>query len=375
MTEDGPIQVLIVGGGISGLTVAAALIDAGIEPIVIESAETLDEGTSPAVVELWPGALSLLDELGVADDIHDASTAVDTWTQRASNGSVTHRREADGVGLITVSYERLRDRLYRALPSRVVQTGRTVRSVERKADRAVAAFGNDVQEPFDVVIGADGARSTTRRTLSGRTLDDCGTRTWTVPVPSWSREGETAEVWTTAGVVFRVLPTRHGGVGRVTLPTEAVPKASSGRRAVTDLNDAQSAVEWLLPAALKNARTDQIRGGSDERLPTPVWGGRRIALVGDAAHARSRLTGIGPTLAIEDAASLATALSGSEEPIRNRVAAYAARGRVRFDRLERSAADAPPFPGPKTAGFDRYRSAAKVRAAKVNAHFTDRRDP
>ena len=342
MTEDGPIQVLIVGGGISGLTVAAALIDAGIEPIVIESAETLDEGTSPAVVELWPGALSLLDELGVADDIHDASTAVDTWTQRASNGSVTHRREADGVGLITVSYERLRDRLYRALPSRVVQTGRTVRSVERKADRA---------------------------------LDDCGTRTWTVPVPSWSREGETAEVWTTAGVVFRVLPTRHGGVGRVTLPTEAVPKASSGRRAVTDLDDAQSAVEWLLPAALKNARTDQIRGGSDERLPTPVWGGRRIALVGDAAHARSRLTGIGPTLAIEDAASLATALSGSEEPIRNRVAAYAARGRVRFDRLERSAADAPPFPGPKTAGFDRYRSAAKVRAAKVNAHFTDRRDP
>ena len=375
MTEDSPIQVLIVGGGVSGLTAAAALIDAGIEPVVIESTETFDEETNHAVIELWPGALSLLDELGIADDICDASTVVDTWTERDSNGTVTHRREANTLGLVTIPYETLRARLYDALPAHMVQMGRTVHSVERKHGRAVATFANDVQEPFDVVIGAGGARSKTRRTLSERTLDDCGTRTWTFPVPSWSREGETTEIWTVEGAVFRVLPTRHGGIGKVTLPTEDVLRESSGRRLVTDLDGARSVIEWLLPAALKNAHMDQIRRVSDERLPTPVWGDQRIALVGDAAHARSQLTSIGSTLAVEDAVALATALSRSEESVPARIADYAAHRRARFDRLGRSSADTPLFPDPKTAGFNCYRSAIRIRAEKIYTHFTDSRDP
>jgi 2-polyprenyl-6-methoxyphenol hydroxylase-like FAD-dependent oxidoreductase len=375
VTKDGPIQVLIIGGGVSGLTAAAALIDAGIEPVVIEAAESIEAETNPGVVELWPEALSLLEDLGVAEDIYDASTVVDTWTERRSSGTVTHRREADAVGLVTIPYDTLRDRVSDALPAHVVQTGRTVQSVERKADRVVAAFANDVREPFDAVIGADGARSQTRRAVCGRTLDDCGTQTWTFPVPAWSRSGETTEIWTPEGVVFRVLPTPHGGRGRLTLPTDYPPSDAGGRRPVTGLDDAQSVIEWLLPAALRHAHTAQIRREIDVRLSTPVWGTHRVAFVGDAAHARSQLTGVGATLAVEDGVALATALSKRTEPVRDRIADYAACRTDRLARLERESTDPALPPDPNTAAIDRYRPAVKVRAANITAHFTTPRDP
>src|SRR5207248_2012292 len=60
---DRPLRVLIIGGGIGGLTTAIALRRAGHEPVVFEQAPELREiGAGPT---LWSNAVRALDQLGL----------------------------------------------------------------------------------------------------------------------------------------------------------------------------------------------------------------------------------------------------------------------------------------------------------------------
>ena len=67
-------RVLIAGGGIAGLSAAAALRRVGIDAEVYEQAAELRE--VGAGVGLWSNALGSLDQLGAGDEIRAATLPV-----------------------------------------------------------------------------------------------------------------------------------------------------------------------------------------------------------------------------------------------------------------------------------------------------------
>lgn len=375
MVTGSHIQVLIVGGGLGGLTVAGSLRDADIEPVVIEAEESVSTESDRGVVILWPEALTLLDELGISVVADDTASAVDTWTRRHPDGAVTHRRESATVGAVTLPYATLRAKLTAVAPEDTVQSGRTLQSVETGDDVPTATFANGVREQFDLVVGADGAGSRTRALLGGPAPHQFGTRTWTFPLPSWQNQSEATEIWTTEGIVFRVLPTHEGGVGCLTLPRDGLREPPERKPVVTKPGDARELIDWVLPTALDETDESDLQAMDDSQLATDVWGDRRIALVGDAAHLRHRLTSLGPTLAIEDAVALASELRHSDDTLQARVAEYISRRKARLDQLETVSSEA--RDDLETRVPSSYRSLLGIRTAQFEAHFphTDRRSP
>jgi 2-polyprenyl-6-methoxyphenol hydroxylase-like FAD-dependent oxidoreductase len=367
VSTDGDVQVLVFGAGVGGLSLAGFLDRAGLDPVVVEPSETLDAPRGP--VACWPDTVALLTRLGLADDLGDLGRPVRTWTRRRPDGTVAARLDAAGeFGFVAVEYGRLRARLLDGLPDGTVHTGSTLRALDSGPGGVAVEFGNGVREQFDVVVGADGVRSRTRALLGGEAPAFCGTTSVALPLaPDAGLEGA-SEVWTDDGAVFRAVPVDDGAMGWLTLPTTAPGQRWSDTDAI---EAAVPAIDWHLSEALAAADLGTLWWGDDFHHTTARWAEDRVALLGDAAHARHRLTAVGAALAVEDAAVLAAELAGRTDPPAARLAAYATRRRERFAGLGERGGDheASLLAGVESPLTDRCPTIPAVRGSRFAACF------
>lgn len=351
--------MLIVGAGVGGLSLAGFLREAGLDPVVVERTATLAEPRG--VVELWPEAVALLRELGVAAALQDHGATVTDWTLRRGDGAVTARRTARGEPVVVVRYPRLRAALCSVLPPRTVSTATTLHAIEQTAATVRATFANGVTEQFDVVVGADGADSRTRALLGGAEPTHYGTTTWVVPC---SRDvgGDVLDECWRADTVVRTVPTGTEPTAVVTRPTVDRPGV------VTDEPPAAVARVADHPEA-----SPPTLATADVGVDTGRWTAGRVALLGDAAHAVHPLTGLGATLAVEDAAVLRTALLGphDEPAIPARLTAYETARRARLRRLRSEPAREGPFAGIGTPLTARHQGVARLRGRQVRTWFRE----
>jgi 2-polyprenyl-6-methoxyphenol hydroxylase-like FAD-dependent oxidoreductase len=89
------VKVIVIGGGIGGLTAAIALHKAGIEAHAYERASALRE--VGAGISLWANALHALDELGLADAIRphvlsELHAGLRTWRGAVLSSVSVNRR-------------------------------------------------------------------------------------------------------------------------------------------------------------------------------------------------------------------------------------------------------------------------------------------
>ncbi|WP_254840165.1 FAD-dependent oxidoreductase [Natronomonas marina] len=362
---EGEIQVLVVGGGIGGLSLAGFLQRAGVDPVVVERAEGRPD--RPGVVELWPDAVRLLSRLDVGRKVRDAGVDVTRWARRRPDGTVAERLTAsDEFGFLAVDYARLLTVLRGAVADGTVHEGSTLRSLDPGRGSVAVELANGVREQFDVVIGADGVRSRTREVLGGDGATFCGTTSVAFPLPDGVELGAAGEVWTADGAVFRAVPNGHGGAAWLTVPSKVPGQGVDDAGALAGLCPT---VDWLLPEAAEAVDAGDLWWADDFRVPTDEWVDGRVALLGDAAHARHRLTGVGATLAIEDAAVLAAELVGGDDAPAARLADYAARRRSRLDRPDAGARAGAPLAGIESELAERHPAIPAVRGGRLAACF------
>src|SRR5688572_23466315 len=109
--------VLVVGGGIGGLSAAIALRRAGHEAQVFERAPVLAE--VGAGISMWPNATRLLRRWGVLDDVVRRGHVFTRGEVRGPGGGVLHRMRfpaCDGAPLVLVHRADLHRALADALP-------------------------------------------------------------------------------------------------------------------------------------------------------------------------------------------------------------------------------------------------------------------
>lgn len=310
------MKVLVVGGGIGGLSAGIVLRRAGFQVELFERAPAIRE--VGAGISVWPNAVRVLDAIGAGTRVRARGTSQGGGRLRTSNGStlldlsVAEIERASGApvlllhraALVEALVETLRDEL----GGDVVRLGHELVDVVQRDDRVLATFANGVRAEGDVLVGADGIRSAVRARIfpAARTryVGYSGLRA-IVSVPGVT---ETSESWGPAAR-FGLVPLVDGR-----LYWFASFDAPEGRTmshderhefALRTFRGWHAPIEDVIRATDPRAILhDDVR----ELVDLPTWTHGRIALLGDAAHAMTPNLGQGGCSAIEDAYVLAHCL-------------------------------------------------------------------
>ncbi|MET8199728.1 FAD-dependent monooxygenase [Micromonospora taraxaci] len=341
---------IVIGGGIAGPVTALALRRAGITATVHEAypATASEASGIGGTLALAPNGVAALRVVG-ADE---AVTALATPIERTMM-AVGRRRIAlptlAGVPPLRVVH---RAELHRVLHDRAVAEGVTFAygkrlvDAEQTGDGVTAHFDDGTAATADVLVGADGVRSTVRGLIDRAAP---GPRfTGLLGFEAVARHEVDAAPGTMTFAFGRrgyylYWPEPGGGTRwGVNLPQQR-PMSLVEARAVP-------AQRWL--DTLRSSYGDddpgrelmatsiadelQVVGALQIMPPVPHWHRGRMVLVGDAAHAPSNSSGQGASLAIESAVQLARCLRDLPD-VASAVDAYV---RLRRSRVEKVAARA-----------------------------------
>ncbi len=287
-------RVAVVGGGVAGLAVAAA-VGPGVEVVVHEAQpERAGYGTSLA---LWPSARRALGHLGALDDVVRAGVAVGPGRLHAIDGRpLTGAHEAD---LLAVPRPALLEALTRALPP------------------GVRVLREEVTDPTtldaDLVVGADGVRSRVRGLVVPRAAERRSTP-WVALRGRLDRApdpGAAGEYWG-PGLLFGLVPSADGAYWFTTHASDAGPEPLDTEAVLVEARAAFARAAPVVRQALAVGT-----GASATRLwvapPLFRYARGRYVVVGDAAHGATPNLGRGACDALLDAVSLGAAVRGGRD--------------------------------------------------------------
>ncbi|MEU7612524.1 NAD(P)/FAD-dependent oxidoreductase [Micromonospora sp. NPDC049204] len=345
-------HALIIGGGVAGPTAAIALQKVGIDATVYEAYPTTahDVGASMGISLNGLDALRTLDAHTV---VRDAGFPVPRGVMWLGNGrrlgeGHTGTPLPDGTLPIVIG----RYDLYAALRHEALRRGvpihhdKRLAHTEPRGDQVAAVFTDGTEAVGDLLIGADGIASTTRRFVDPhaprpRYVGLIGTGGITREASPRSEPGVMDMVFGRRAF-FASMASPDGSVWWfANLPWADEPTAA-------DLA-ATTAAQWqqrLLHvfAGDTSPATPLIRATPPDYTWYPLhdmrapkrWHRGRVVLIGDAAHVSSPSSGQGASMAFEDAVQLARCLRDRDDP----TAAFHAYQRLRAERVSKVLAGA-----------------------------------
>jgi 2-polyprenyl-6-methoxyphenol hydroxylase-like FAD-dependent oxidoreductase len=341
-------NVIVSGGGLGGLAVAAGLCQTGWRVTVFEQAPQF--APLGAGITLAPNAIRALDWLGVGTALRQRSVATGAAGLRTPSGRWLLRTTVDELtarqGLPAYALHRadLHMMLLDAAADADLCTGHRVTHVSTDANGAdvhyVTADGPNTARA-DLAVAADGVHSWSRQALfpshPGWSYADY--ITWRGVAPADAAPAQLPGITATygRGEAFGVVPLADG---RVYWFAAAIGPQHTGVN--DDINDlAARFAGWHepIPALLAATPAEALLRHPIHHLatPLPTYVTGRVALLGDAAHAMTPDLGQGAAQALEDAVVLSARLAGATD-VGPALAGYNADRRERTQKMVRASA-------------------------------------
>ncbi|MCW5687327.1 MAG: FAD-dependent monooxygenase [Pseudolabrys sp.] len=332
-------RALIVGGSMSGLFAALMLRRAGWDVTVVERVKTELSGRGAGIVA-QPELLAHLQRLGLkADDlgvhIHDRKIL-------GPAGQITERYECDQIA---TAWERLFRMLREALPAECYRRDCALAGFAQNDDGVVATFSGGETVAADLLIGADGIRSTVRQEV----MPDAAPRY--AGYVAW--RSLIAEDALPPDVQRDIFPQMAFGLPRgeqfLSYPVAGPDNdLRPGRRRMNVIwyrpAEENTKLQWLLtddsgktheisipPPLIRRAAIEEMHDAAERLLApqfravvrlmdepilqpiydleSPTMAAGRVAVIGDAAFVARPHVGAGVTKAADDAAALTAALA------------------------------------------------------------------
>jgi 2-polyprenyl-6-methoxyphenol hydroxylase-like FAD-dependent oxidoreductase len=311
------MDILIVGGGMAGWTLAGHLARRGITPTLVERVpEYRRVGFS---IGLYPFSANTLRETGAFGRYADRSLWAQDYLMSDAHGGELSRmsvaevfgRAHGGMGMLHRAD--LLDVLREAAPSTNARMGTTVTALEQTGERVRATLSSGESLDVDLVVGADGIHSQVRELVLGPLpVDDWGVTAltwWTPPQPALGRNVQ--EFWG-ASTFFGLYPIADAvcAIGAIPTPPDAATMAQPAMRDLVHRSYAD--FPPLVQEALSHLDSGEIHLWPMIDQRSPEWVIGRIALVGDAAAGFLPTAGMGASNAIKSAAVLADELGRSD---------------------------------------------------------------
>lgn len=306
-------KIAVAGAGVGGLTTAIALARVGASPQVFERAPGPRAGGGP--IWLYDNALKVLDQWGLGDEIRAAGTLIERHSYRNWRHeeiglfplAEISRRRATETPLLMIARNALDEILRAALGSQVgedsISYGSSVAGYSETPDGIHLFLGpamTATEDKFEILIGADGARSVIRAQLLGNEPLHASYTAWTGVAEATHWPYPAGESVTYLGNSWLLIGGADG--------------ARDGRRVLwvaigpdNIMNDRRRWPKFVreIVAATPQPVSYAVRDRD------PRWTARgRVTLLGDAAHPMMPAPGQGACQAIEDAAVLARAVGG-----------------------------------------------------------------
>ena len=305
--------VLIVGGGIAGLTLGRALRRNGFGVELVErSTEWRAEGGGIAV---QPNGIRVLRTLGLAAAVERAGARVHRWSFCDEMGGLLSEHDlaalwGDVGPFIGIERTRLQQVLVAGAEGIACRLGTSIRSLAQDDDSVTVNFTDGSMGKYDLVVGADGISSTVRTLVLGAISPAyTGAMAWRSVTPVRPRGLTDLEFLLGDGCFFGLCPVAGGrtyGFGNTTGPRTREPQTGRLRRLRRHFAGFGESVQEYLGAL---EHDEQIHCGPVDTVAVEQWHIGRVVLIGDAAHASSPMMGQGGCMAMEDALALAESLA------------------------------------------------------------------
>ncbi|SPQ25384.1 76920dad-2e05-476e-8657-376aa0d4bde4 [Thermothielavioides terrestris] len=170
MPDPDRFRVIIVGGGVAGLTLANALEQAGVDYVLLERRGEIAPQVG-ASIGVFPNAARILDQLGVWQKVDEASEGLKVMYTRDAKGRLICKPERSPLlsyarfgyfvawgerqNLLRILFENLRD------PSKVL-VAKDLVDIQHDAEGVTAVCADGSSFRGDILVGADGVFSRTR---------------------------------------------------------------------------------------------------------------------------------------------------------------------------------------------------------------------
>jgi 2-polyprenyl-6-methoxyphenol hydroxylase-like FAD-dependent oxidoreductase len=314
------LSILIIGGGIGGLTAAIALRQRGFAVEVIEK----DPNWSVYGVGIIQqgNVLRAVDALGILDRYVGAGVGFDAVEVFAPDGTKvarvpSHRLLERYPANLGVGRRAMQAVLGEAAKEAgaTIRLGVTAETIEDDGEQVDVRFSDGSAASYDLVVGADGVHSQTRAMLfpEAETPQFTGQGVWRYNLPR-PAELDTLQVYNGrigAGLVpispdtmYMYLTTAEPGNPRYSdkqLAADMRAKTASYAPAIRELSKQIT------------SNDDVVYRPLEALLVEGSWHRGRVVLLGDAVHATTPHLGQGAGLAIEDSLVLADELARHDD--------------------------------------------------------------
>ena len=342
------MRILIACAGIAGLAAALALARKGHGVQVIEQAPALEE--VGAGLQLGHNAMRVLDALGIGEQVAAAGQSPAAITLRDGRsahdilkvplGEAARRRwgaayvtlhRADLVAILAEALEAVRPGALRL--------GVTLTDIDNRADGVSITTASGETLAAELLIGADGIRSTVREHLFG---PDTPRFTGHVAWRALVRIDPADPAAPPPGVGAWLGLRRHAVTYRIRpdlVNLVAVTEQSDWREEGWNLpGDAErlraNFAGWHALAPLLARVENPLRWALFDRKPMRAWHQDRALLIGDACHPMLPFLAQGAAMGIEDGYALAELLPLAGEDIEPALARFFALRQPRTARIQ-----------------------------------------
>jgi salicylate hydroxylase len=349
-----PLRIVIVGAGIGGLAAARALRQRGFEVAIFERAEKLEE--VGAGLQIGPNGVRVLRALGLGEKLRcNAFEPTNMVSLKWDDASLRFREpmrgfylEKFGVPYMTAHRADIHNMLRDAVADVPLRLSAHCVGADTVNGIAVARFSDGTQAEADVVIAADGIRSTIRSQIFGADAPRfTGMMAWRCMVPMDcvpTRVGPAGNVALARGeYVGWIGPNGHvitypiGGEGDTLnifgghYTQEWVEESWSAPSSRDELIAAKAGWNEALLGMFRHVE-QVFKWGIYDRDPLPQWTCGRVTLLGDAAHPTMPTLAQGANMAVEDGYVPSRALA-QHDRVDAALAAYVAARQPRTARV------------------------------------------
>ncbi|MEU9023590.1 FAD-dependent monooxygenase [Actinomadura sp. NPDC048394] len=331
-------KVLISGASIGGPALAYWLDRYGFEVTIVEVTQGLRDGGQ--AIDVRGPALEVAERMGILDLIRERRVQMRGMSMVDADGNELYRSEERTItagDFDSPDIEILRDDLSHIIADAAgtgveYLFGDSIAELEQDDDGVRVTFRSGTVRTFDLVVGADGAHSNTRRLVFGpeeRFISHLGTYlgVWTAPnflgLDRWQ--------------VFHQMPGSAWGGGVMSVRDNEEVRVYLGFESEQPI-----AYDYRDTAAQKKILADALEGGGWElprlletmwdapdfhfdamaQIHMDSWSKGRVVLLGDAGYCGSPLSGQGTSMAMVGAYVLAGELKAAGGDHRAAFAAY-----------------------------------------------------